>query len=438
MSNNNILKKIAKITAKIEPNEFKATLTAFSFVFMLMAAYYILRPVRDAMASDWTDAEVSWLWTIQFFVCLAAVSLYGFFVSKVKFKFIVPGIYIFFSGSFLIFYFFSGLLSDRTLIDKSFYIWVSFFAMFHLSVFWSYMSDIFNREQAKRLFAILAAGASAGGLVGPLLITLLTKALGLDSLMLIASVMLLLTIPMIPYLAKLKETELNNKDLKVDINSLKIGGNPLAGFSSFIKDPYLLAIGAFILLYVTINTFIYYEQKNLLEVYDRETRAQILGSIAFLINLFTYVIAFFATSRIVLRFGMGTTLTIVPILLGAGLLILAFAPIVTILLAIQFVRSVGSYSISRPAREMLFTEVDKETRFKAKPVIDVVVYRGGDVISGWFFTGLTEGLGLAFTAVGIVGAGIAAIWAGIGIYLGKLYDGRRNDSKNSQIVDQVS
>ena len=146
----------------VQPHEVKATFLSFLFVFTLMLAYYILRPVRDAMASDWSDAEVSQLWTLNFFISTIVVAIYGLAVSKIKFKYLVPGVYTFFAASFVFFYIYMASVSEKTLIEKSFYVWISVFAMFHLSVFWSFMSDIFNKQQARRLFAIIAAGASAG------------------------------------------------------------------------------------------------------------------------------------------------------------------------------------------------------------------------------------------------------------------------------------
>ncbi len=417
-----MLKNILQKVADIESNEVRATASSFLFVFILMAAYYILRPVRDAMASDWSDSEVSQLWTLNFFISTGIVALYGFVVSRVKFSRLVPSIYTFFAASFILFYLSISLFSDRTFIDKSFYVWLSVFSMFHLSVFWSYMSDLFNREQAKRLFAIIAAGASAGALMGPLIPTLFAGMVGTDGLTLVAALMLIIPIPIIIYLAKLKVTDLHNEDVKADLSAIKIGGNPFAGFKSFVTDPYLLAIGAFILLYTMIGSFVYFEQKNLLAEFDRATRTQILGGIDWIINVLTFGVAFLATGRIVKKMGMSFTLASIPVLICAGILILAFAPIITVLLALQVTRRAGNYAVTKPAREMLFTEVDKETRFKAKPVIDVVVYRGGDTITAWLFTGLTEGLGLGFATVGIIGGGIAALWAGVGIFMGKLYD----------------
>ncbi len=421
--------------ADIEANEIKATITAFAFVFILMASYFILRPVRDAMASDWSDAEVSFLWTLQFFISIAVISLYGFAVSQIKFRHLVPAIYSLFAASFLLFYLGTFMFEDRVLIDKSYYVWVSTFALFNTSVFWSYMADLFNKHQAKRLFAIIASGASAGALVGPAIPTIFAGIAGGDTLTLIAAIMLMLPVPLVPYLARLKVTDLRNENVHADVNEIKIGGNPFAGFKMFLTNPYLLAIGVFLLLYTVNGSFLYFQQKNLLEAYDRETRTQILGSITLLINLLTFGLAYFATGRLVKKLGMGITLALMPVLMVMGMMILAFTPVITVLLALNVVRNAGNYAVTQPARQMLFTEVDKETRFKAKPVIDVVVYRGGDMMTAWFFTSLTEGLGLGMAAVSMVGSGIAVLWAAVGIYMGRVYDKRTPQSEGQTVAN---
>jgi AAA family ATP:ADP antiporter len=419
---NGILAKAAKALSEIEANELKATLVSTLFVFVLMASYYILRPVRDAMASDWTDTEVSFLWNINFFVSAAIVAIYGFAVSRARLRNVIPAMYGFFALSFIAFYFGVSLVDDRVLIDKAFYLWVSVFALFHVSVFWTFMADTFNKEQAKRLFAIIGAGASAGALVGPAIPALFAGALGTDTLMLVASSSLMLVIPLVFYMYHLKRTELGNSDLEADTSKTVIGGNWWQGFQSFVTNPYLLGIGVFILLYVFIGSFVYFEQKNLLADFSRAERTQILGSVDWLVNLVTFGMAFFLTGRIVSKLGMPTALALMPFLVGAGLLILAFAPVLTVLLALQVFRRGGNYGLTRPAREMLYTKVTREERFKAKPVIDIVVYRGGDAVSGTLFAFLTDGVGLGLAAVALVGSAIAAAWGGTGIWLGKKFD----------------
>jgi len=416
-----LLARIMKTASKIEPNEMRSVLVSFAFVFTLMAAYYILRPVRDAMASDWSDTEVSFLWNLNFFISVAIVAIYGTAVSKVRFKLLVPGVYAFFAVSFIAFYFGVSELQDRTLVDKSFYVWVSVFSLFHVSVFWSFMSDLFTKEQSGRLFAFIAAGASAGALVGPLVPALFAGMVSTDTLLMIAASALFIPIPMILYLDRLKVVDLHNQSVHADLDAARIGGNPFQGFKQFFSSPYLLGIGAFILLYTAIGSFVYFEQKNLLAEFDRETRTQILGGVDFMVNLLTFAIGMFATSRIVTRFGMPVTLALVPIFVAACLLVLALAPILTVVLALQVARRAGNFAITRPAREMLFTAVDREARFKAKPVIDIAVYRGGDALSSLAFAGLTDGLGLGLGAVAAVGAGIAGLWAYVGAALGRVF-----------------
>lgn len=418
----------------VEPNELKATVAAFVFVFILMASYFILRPVRDAMASDWSDLEVSFLWNINFFVSTGIVAFYGYVVSRLRFRRVVPMVYAFFAATFVAFYFGASSLADRTLIDKTFYLWVSVFSLFHVSVFWSFMSDTFNKEQAKRLFAVIGAGASAGALVGPAIAVLFVGNVGVDTLMLIASCGLMLVIPLIFYIYRQKHTALGNAGLAANLQTFRLGGSWWNGFRTVVANPYLLSIGIFILLYVFIGSFIYFEQKNLLAGYSRVERIEILGSIDWLVNVLTFGLAFFATGRIVKKYGMPTTLMLIPLLTMAGLLILAFAPVITVLLALQVVRRSGNYAVTRPAREMLFTQVSEEERFKAKPVVDIVVYRGGDAISGTLFAFLTEGLGLGLAAVALVGAGIATAWARVGVLLGQRYDGKIESSDDSKSI----
>jgi len=407
----------------IRPEETRATLASFLLVLMLMGSYYILRPVRDALASDWTDAEVSWLWTFTFFFSTFAVSLYGGAVTRIRFQRLVPSVYGLFAFSFVMFYLGTqSLADDRILLDKAFYLWISIFSLFHISVFWSFMADTFSKPQATRLFGFIGAGASIGAIAGPATAALLVGDLGTDPLLLIASALVIMTLPIVRWLQHLKMTELRNQKIALDVRDLQsIGGSPLAGFSEFLNSRYLLGIGLFIFFYTSISSFVYFELKNLLAEYDRETRSQIWASMDLAVNSLTILIAAFATGRMAKYLGLSFTLASVPVLIGVGMLVLAAAPMVSVVVALQIIRRAGNYAISRPAREILFTAVDREVRFKAKPVIDIVIYRGGDMLNAWAFTALTQGLGLGMATVAVCGAGIAALWAATGIYLGRRF-----------------
>ena len=417
----NTVSKFINLSTRIKPNEIRATLLSFSFVFLLMTAYFILRPVRDAMSSDWTDTELSWLWTSTFFFSFLAVSLYGEIISRIKFNYVVPGVYVFFSISFFAFNFLSLILIDPDIINKIFYVWLSVFSLFHVSVFWSFISNIFSKEQAPRLFGFIASGASIGAILGPSVPILFANQVGTMNLLIIAGIILLIPVPLISWLEKIQFSELKNHKVNLDETKNTIKKDFLSGFSSLIKNPYLISISLFILFYVVMNTFIYFELRKLLIDFDRDARTQIWASIDLIVNVLAIVTAIFLTGRITARFGMPTTLALIPVLMVLGWLVVAISPILLFLIGLQIIRRAGNYAITKPGREMLFTLVDNEARYKVKPVIDIVVYRGGDMLTAWFYTFLTATLGLGLSGVSIIAAAVASLWALTGLYLGKRY-----------------
>ena len=417
----NTVSKFINLSTRIKPNEIRATLLSFSFVFLLMTAYFILRPVRDAMSSDWTDTELSWLWTSTFFFSFIAVSLYGEIISRIKFNYVVPGVYVFFSISFFAFNFLSLILIDPDIINKIFYVWLSVFSLFHVSVFWSFISNIFSKEQAPRLFGFIASGASIGAILGPSVPILFANQVGTMNLLIIAGIILLIPVPLISWLEKIQFSELKNHKVNLDETKNTIKKDFLSGFSSLIKNPYLISISLFILFYVVMNTFIYFELRKLLIDFDRDARTQIWASIDLIVNVLAIVTAIFLTGRITTRFGMPTTLALIPVLMVLGWLVVAISPILLFLIGLQIIRRAGNYAITKPGREMLFTLVDNEARYKVKPVIDIVVYRGGDMLTAWFYTFLTATLGLGLSGVSIIAAAVASLWALTGLYLGKRY-----------------
>jgi ATP:ADP antiporter, AAA family len=420
---------------KIEGDEIAPALLSFLFVFTLMASYYVLRPVRDAMASDWSDAELSWLWTLNFFISAAAVLLYGWVVSRVPLRKLVPSVYLFFAASFGLFYLTTQAFDNTRLIDQAFYVWVSFFALFHVSVFWSFMSDLYSSGQSKRLFGLFGAGASIGAVLGPLLPVVLGDVLGVYNLLLIAALMLLLVLPIIFRLdgyraAQAAAHTMPEKSLQ------SIGGEFFDGFTDLLGHRFLLAIALFLLLYTMMSSFVYFELKNVMAEYDRASRAQYWGMMDLAVNSLSILTAVFVTNRLATRFGLAVTLALVPLLLVCGWLAVAIAPGLLLLIGLQIVRRAGNYAITRPGREMLFTRVSPATRFKTKPVIDIVVYRGGDVLAGWTYTGLAQGIGLGLGAIAMVAALLALMWTLVAIFLGVSYE--NNPARDATAVAAVS
>jgi len=408
---------------KVEAHELRATLLSFTWVFVVMAAYFILRPVRDAFSSDWTDAELSWLWTSTFVFSALAVSIYGAVISQIRFKTIVPAVYGFFAVAFLGFFVLGHTLGDNDLVNRVYYVWVSVFALFHLSVFWTFMSGLYNRQQSKRLFSVIGSGAILGAVAGPLFVSQFAESIGSLNLLLVSAVLLLVPIPLVGALEKLRTTALGNPDGQSDLlRGSKLGVNPFSGFTRLVSSPYLLWIALFIVLYVTMNTFLYYEIRKVFAGFDRDLRTQAWARIDLAVNLLAAFTALFATGRFATRLGMAKTLAMVPVIMAAGWIVVAVSPVLASVVGVQIVRRAGNYAVTRPAREMLFTLVDSETRFKSKPVIDTVVYRGGDVATAWFYTLLTTVFGLGLAGVAVVGAAIAGVWAAVGAYLGRWFD----------------
>lgn len=419
----NPLSRVFRVLAKVEPNEAQATVLSFLWVFLVMCAWYILRPVRDALSSDWTDEQLSWLWTSTFVFSAIAVSLYGAIISRVRFSRIVPGVYLFFALSFIGFYVAGATLSGNDVVNRIYYVWTSVFGLFHLSVFWTFMSGLYNREQAKRLFGVISVGAMTGAIAGPAFVSIFLEHIGNLNMLWVSAILLLAPLPIMSRLDSLRSSKLGNEDSAADLlRGDKLGVNPFSGFKLLVTNRYLMWIGLFILLYVTMSTFLYFEIRKPLGDLEQVRRAQIWANIDLAINLLAAFTALFATGRLATRLGMPKTLGLVPAGMVIAWLVVAVNPAAITLFVVQVLRRAGNYAITRPGREMLFTMVDSESRYKAKPVIDTVVYRGGDVATAWFYTAIVSTFSLTLVGVSIVGAAIAVIWTAVGVYLGRMYD----------------
>jgi AAA family ATP:ADP antiporter len=341
----------------------------------------------------------------------------------------VPGVYVFFAVTFIALYVIRTQVPDPTLVNKGFYVWVSVFSLFNLSVFWSFMTDVFNKSQARRLFGVIAAGTTVGAILGPIVTASLVDEVGANGLLLLSAALLVVPVFIIPVLRKLKVTRLHNEELQADLSSQQsLGTNPFSGFTVLFTDRYLLWICAFILFYVTINTFVYFEIQDLTREYSLEFRAKVWSWIEITTNTLTLITAALITSRIVIKLGMQTALAMVPGLVALGILALVASPVLLVLAIFQIGRRVGNYAITRPSREMLFTVLNRETRFKAKPVIDVVIYRGGDVLTAWLFTLLADKLGLGLSGIAVVIGCVALAWVYVAIRLGREYQDRSLES----------
>lgn len=405
---------------EVESGEQKAMLWAFCYFFVLLCSYYILRPMRDEMGVAGGVENLQWLFTGTFIAMLAMVPLFGWLTSRYPRATFLPMVYGFFIINLLMFYLlFSSDVAD-VWVARCFFIWVSVFNLFVVSVFWSFMTDIFSNRQARKLFGFIAAGGTAGALVGPALTATLVKPLGPENLMLASAVLLGCAMFCIRQLIRWRMAYDDTDSTISTSTGNPLGGSVLAGIRLVFQSPYLLGIALLMLLFTTLATFLYFQQAQIIRdtFSDPSERTAVFASIDLAVNLLTVLIQLFFTGRLVRWLGLPWTLALVPLLLALGFMALAVAPVLAVLAMVQIIRRAGNYAIMRPSREMLYVVLGQEEKYKAKNFIDTTVYRGGDAISAWIYTGLRS-LGLGLSGIAWIAVPLAGLWAFLAYRLGR-------------------
>jgi AAA family ATP:ADP antiporter len=408
-----------------EPDELYPALAGFALFFCLFCGYFMLRPIREAMGIQGGVENLQWLFTATFVVMLIAVPLFGWLNSVVPRVQFVDWVYGFFAINLLLFALTFALHDDSVWLARCFYVWISVYNLYVVSVGWSLMADAFDGGQARRLFAFIAAGASVGGLIGPLISAFSIDLLGQAGLAFVSALLLVAALALKRYLMAWRERGGAGRPgaPAAESPTRPVPGNPFSGVARVLRSPYLLMVCLFVVLLATASTFLYFEQARLVAQLftTREEQIRVFGLIDFAVQAGALVSQLFITGRIAQRFGVSTLLTVVPALVCAGFVGLALAPSFAMLAGLMIVRRIGEYAFIRPGREMLFAPLDAETKYKAKNFIDTVVYRGGDAISAWAKS-LLDMLGQGTVLVALVGALCAAIWAITGWYLGRRAD----------------
>ncbi len=414
------LRKLQRF-ARIEPGELRAVLWSFSYFFALLCSYYIVRPMRDEMGVAGGVENLQWLFTGTFLAMLAAVPLFGWVSSRFARKRFIPYVYYFFIVNLLLFFALFESRLDHAWIARAFFIWVSVFNLFVVSVFWSFMADIFSNAQARRLFGLIAAGGTAGAVLGPLVTTALAVPLGPARLLLISALLLAWAAWCVQRLGAWQDSVGGDQpDAERAARQQPMGGSLFAGIRLVLRSPYLLGICLLMLLFTTLATFLYFQQAQIIRdsFSDPAQRTAVFAAIDLAVNSLTILIQVFLTARLVAWLGLSGTLALLPILLGAGFFVLGVAPVLGVLLVVQVVRRAGNYAVMRPAREMLYVVLGREEKYKAKNVIDTLVYRGGDLVSAWAYAGL-RGLGLNLGEIALLAVPLAGLWGWVAWALGK-------------------
>ncbi len=404
----------------VEPEEVHALLWSFAYFFSLLCGYYVVRPMRDAMGIAGGVEQLHWLFTGTFVAMLAVVPIFGWVTSRFPRRRFLPYVYGFFIANLLVFYVLLRGEGDHVTAARAFFIWTSVYNLFVVSVFWSFMADLYTAAQAKRVFGFIAAGGTIGALAGPALATILARPLGAASLLLVSAGFMAAAIVCIHRLIAWKERAGAGSRDEAAADTRPLGGGVLAAIPLVLRSPYLLGIAVFMLLYSTASTVIYFEQAQIVRdaFASAGERTAVFAAMDLAVNALTVAVQVFLTGRLVRALGVASTLALLPVLLGAGFLVLGLAPVLAVIVAVQVLRRAGEYAITRPAREMLFVVLGREEKYKAKSFLDTVVYRGGDAVSAWAYAGL-RAIGLGLGAIAFIAVPVAGAWAWLAYRLGR-------------------
>ena len=403
----------------LREGEAHALCWSFAYFFCLLSAYYVLRPLRDEMGIAGGVRNLPWLFTATFIAMLAAVPVFGALVARLPRRIFIPVVYHFFAANLVIFWALLASGEARAEVARVFFVWVSVFNLFAVSVFWSFMADVFTSEQGKRLFGFIAAGGSAGALVGPLVTVSIVGVIGPANLLLVAAFLLEAAV------LCTRRLEFAGRAREPDADAKRIGGSWVAGITTILRSPYLAGMALWLFALSLAGTFLYLEQANIVSAFstDPAARTRIFASIDLSVGILTILVQFLATGKLLERFGVGLGAAFLPFVFAAGFIVLAFSPVLAVVVAFQVIQRTSNFAISNPSFQLFFTVLDREEKYKAKNVIDLVVFRGSDATASWLFTAMRS-VGIEFFAISLAVVPVMAACVALALVLGRAHERR--------------
>jgi AAA family ATP:ADP antiporter len=373
------------------PPERAAALWSFGYFFALLAGYYVLRPLRDQMAIAGGVRNLPWLFTATFATLLVAQPLYGMLVAKLPRARFIPIVNHFFVVNLALFWLFLTLQINTALVARMFYVWVAVFSLFSVAVFWSFMADLFTADQGKRLFGFIGAG-------------------GIPAMILIEAAIFCVW--------RLENVTRSRTASHADDE--RLGGGAFAAITELVRSPYLLGLAAWISLQSFCATILYFEQIHIVaaEVQGAGAQTRIFAAVDLAVNLLTLATQLLATGQLLRRFGTGVTAAALPAVYVVGFFAVFAAPTLAVVLGAQVAQRWIHFALANPARQVFYTVLGREEKYKAKNLIDVVIYRGSDALYGWVFDSL-QLLGLKLGPIALVAAPVAAVWLILSAGLGR-------------------
>ena len=412
-----MIRRLVARLVTVEEGEWRATLLAFTFFFFLLASYFILRSIRDAVGVAAGTARLPWLFTGTLIATLLVNPLFASLVSRLPVRRFIPVVYRVFATLLVVFaaaVHYSGPEQERFL-GPAFWIFISVFSLFVPSVFWGFMADTFFSDQGKRLYGFIGVGGTLGGMFGSGITSVLATRIGTPILMLMSVVLLECAIQLLRRFPPSFRAETRDRELA----KRSVGGTSLAGITHVLKSPYLLAICLFMLLFTIGTTVLYFQQAKIVgaRYADRESQTSFLASIDFAVQLITILAQLFISGRVIKWLGVAMTLAILPLISIIGFGALSMSASLSLFVAFTVLRRAGNYAFANPGREVLFSVIPPEDKYKAKNFIDTFAYRSGDQIGAWSYKVLS-GFGLAMSSIALIAVPLSAAWLAVALWLG--------------------
>jgi ATP:ADP antiporter, AAA family len=414
---NRVLSALRQRAVDVKPNELRALGLAFIFHFVVLAGYYVIRPIRDEIGASSGVEKLPWMFTAVLLTMFAANALFAAIVARMSRRRFIPIAYRFFIANLVIFYLLMRALpaAQQPLLARCFFVWVSVFNLFATTVFWAFMTDLFTTEQGKRLFGFIAVGGSLGGILGPIITASLVHRVATGVFLLICAAMLEIAAQCVRFFP----SNFTAQDQRQS-SEKPMGGNIWEGITHICRSPYLFGLLLFILLYTSTSTWAYFQQADLTkyQIQDSATRTAFFAKLDLSVNTLTVFVQIFLTGRLLKWLGVGLTLVLMPALSLFGFLAIGIAPVLAVLAVFQVMRRAATFALTRPAREVLFTVLRREDKYKAKSFIDTFAYRAGDQIGAWSYGGLHD-RGFNVSATSYIAIPFVALWCGLSLWLGR-------------------
>src|SRR6266568_4344318 len=412
---------MTKLLTKIvdlKPDEIRALWLAFVFNFLVLGGYYIMRPIRDSIAGANKLETLPWMFTATLVAMLIANAVFAAIVARMSRRRFIPLAYGFFIFNLALFFVLmrTGSLEQQVWIGRALFVWVSVFNLFNTAIFWAFMTDFCTVEQGKRLYGFIAVGGSLGGILGPYITKHYVQQIGPANLLVISAVIFLLAILLVRFFP----SGFTEAGRATAVNEKPIGGSIWSGLTHIARSPYLFGLAASMLIYTTTSTWAYFQQSDLTRaaLQDSNARTAFLASLDMWVNSITVVIQIFLTGRLLKWFGVGFTLVAMPFLSMVGFGAMGIVPSLGLLAAFQVVRRAAAYALMRPSREILFTVLRREDKYKVKSVTDTLGYRVGDQLGAWSYGGL-HAVGLGLASISFVAVPVVAGWCVLSLWLAR-------------------